>query len=121
MLHPGEVRVAHGRHAVLPALVVAQALAAPVGDVERRIREDEVGPEVRMAVVVEGVAVGDLALDAADDEVHLGQPPGGVVELLTVDRDIGLRAGPRTAAAARIVVAGGVRAHELHRLREHAR
>src|SRR5438045_1396399 len=37
---------------------------------------------------VEGVAVGDLRVDAADGEVHLGQPPGGVVGLLTVDGDV---------------------------------
>ena len=90
VLHPGEVGVARRRHAVLPALVVAQALAAPVADVEGRIGEDEVGLEVGVAVVVEGVAVGDLAVDAADGEVHLGQPPGGVVRLLAVDADVGL-------------------------------
>ena len=65
-----------------------QPLAAPVGDVERRIGEDEVGLEVGVAVVVEAVAVGDLAFDAADGEVHLGEPPGGVVRLLAVDRDV---------------------------------
>jgi hypothetical protein len=32
-----------------------------------------VGLEVRVAIVV---AVGDLAVDAADGEVHLGQAPG---------------------------------------------
>jgi hypothetical protein len=37
---------------------------------------------------VEGVAVGDLRLDAADGEVHLGQAPGGVVRLLAVDGDV---------------------------------
>ena len=41
-----------------------------------------------MLVVVEGVAVGDLRVDAADGEVHLGQPPGGVVGLLAVDGDV---------------------------------
>ena len=65
-----------------------QALAAPVADVERRVGEDEVGLEVGVPVVVEGVAVGDLAVDAADGEVHLGQPPGGVVRLLAVDGDV---------------------------------
>ena len=30
VLHPGEVGVAHRRHAVLPPLVVAQPIAAPV-------------------------------------------------------------------------------------------
>ena len=68
-----------------------QALAAPVADVEGRIGEDEVGLQVGVAVVVEGVAVGDLAVDAADGEVHLRQPPGGVVGLLPVDGDVGRR------------------------------
>ena len=51
------------RGAVLPALVAGQALAAPVGDVEGRIGQDQVSLEVRVAVVVEGVAVGNLAVD----------------------------------------------------------
>ena len=90
VLHPGEVGVARGRHAVLPAIVIAQPLAAPVGDVEGRIGEDEVGPEVGVAVVVEGVAVTDLTVDAADGEVYLGQPPGGEVRFLAVDADVAL-------------------------------
>jgi hypothetical protein len=35
-----------------------------------------------MPVVVKGVAVGDLRVDATDGEVHLCQPPSGVVRLL---------------------------------------
>ncbi len=41
-----------------------------------------------MPVVVKGVAVGDLRVDAADGEVHLGQAPGGVVGFLAVDGDV---------------------------------
>ena len=114
MLHPGEVGVARRRRAVLPALVLAQALAAPVAHVEGGIGEDEVGLQVGVAVVVEGVAVRDLAVDAADREVHLGEPPGRVVRLLAVDRDVGF-------GLAAVPVAIGVRADELHRLHEHAR
>jgi hypothetical protein len=65
VLHPGEVGVTDGRLAELPALVVAQAVATPVGDIERRIGENEIRLEVGMAVVVKRVAVGDLAVDAA--------------------------------------------------------
>ncbi len=79
VLHPGEVGVARGRRAVDPALVVLQQLAAPVAVVEGRVGQHVVGLEVGVPVVVEGVAVGDLRVDAADGEVHLGQPPGGVV------------------------------------------
>ena len=57
MLHPSKVRIARRWCAVFPVLVIAQLLAAPVGDVERRIGEDEIGLEVGVAVVVEGVAV----------------------------------------------------------------
>ena len=113
MLHPGEVGVALGRDAVLPALVVGEPLAAPVGDVEGRIGQDEVGLEVGMAVVVEAVAVGDLALDAPDGQVHLGESPGGVVGFLAVDGDV----GPGLSAVA---VAAGVSPDEFHRLHEHA-
>ena len=58
--------------------------------------------------------MGDLGVDAADREVHLGEPPGGVVRLLAVDRDVAELAGVRfdellalhehaAGAAARIV------------------
>ena len=93
VLHPGEVGVARRRRAVGPALVVLQQLAAPVAVVERRIGEHVVGLEVGVTVVVEGVAVRDLGVDAADGEVHLGQAPGGVVRLLAVDRDVADLAG----------------------------
>ena len=53
VLHPGEVGVTRRRYAILPTLVVTQPLAAPVGDVERRIGENEIGLEIRMAIVVE--------------------------------------------------------------------
>jgi hypothetical protein len=52
MLHPGEDGVAYGRLAELPAFIVAQAVAAPVGDVEGWVGEDEVGFEIGMAIVI---------------------------------------------------------------------
>ena len=82
------------------------------------IGQDEVGLQVGMAVVVERVAVGDLALDAPDRQVHLCQPPCGEVRLLAVDRDVGL--GPRRRLDA-VAVAGRVGPDELNRLYEHAR
>ncbi len=119
VLYPGEVGVAGGRCAVLPALVALQALAAPVGDVEGRIGEDEVGLQIRVAVVVEGIALCDLSgVDAADGEVHAGEPPGGVVRFLAVDRDVGPCSLGGLAAVA---VARCMGTDELHRLHEHAR
>ena len=41
MLNPSEVGVALRRHAVAPALVLGQPVAAPVRDVERRVATDE--------------------------------------------------------------------------------
>lgn len=66
-----------------------------------------------MLVIEEGVAPLDVAVDAADSEVHLAESPGGVVGLLAVDGDLalGLRA---------IAVAGGVRGDELQGLDEYA-
>ena len=49
----------------------------------------------------------DPAVDPADGQVHLGQPPGGVVRLLPVDRDVGF-------GFATVAVAVGMRADELH-------
>jgi hypothetical protein len=88
VLHPGEVRVARGRHAVLPAHVFRRRSLAPVAVVERRVGEHVVGLEVLVAVGVEGVAVHDVGVDAADREVQLREPPGGVVRLLAVDADV---------------------------------
>ena len=42
VLQPGVVGVADRRRAVGPARILAQPLAAPVGNVERRIGEDEI-------------------------------------------------------------------------------
>src|SRR5260370_23336145 len=47
-------------------------------------------------------------------EVHLGQPPGGVVGFLPIDGDIPL--GPAAVAVTR-----PVRLNKLHRMDEHAR
>ena len=88
VLHPGEVGVALGRDAVLPAHVVV--LAEPVGVVEGRIGEDVVGAEVGMEVAAEGVGVlgAEVGLDAAQGEVHHGEAAGGGVALLAVDADV---------------------------------
>ena len=63
MLDPGEVGVALGRNTIAPALVVGQPFSSPVRDVEWWIGENEVGFQVRMTVVMEAVAVGNLPLD----------------------------------------------------------
>ena len=55
VLHPGEVGVALGRNAVLPAHIVV--LAEPVGIVEGRIGENEVGTQVGMQIAAEGVGI----------------------------------------------------------------
>ena len=80
----------------------------PVADVERRIGEHEVGAQVGVEILGErvGRAVAEVGLDAAEGEVHLGQLPGGVGELLAVDGDVGALAA--------------VGLHELGGLHEHA-
>ena len=44
--------------------------------------------EIREAIGEEGVTSFGPILDPADGEVHLHQPPGGVVEFLAVDTDV---------------------------------
>src|SRR2546430_2068400 len=77
VLHPGEVGVACRGHAVGPTLVVLQEFAAPVAVVEGRIGQHVVRLEIRVLIGVEGVAVRDLRINAADREVHLGEAPRG--------------------------------------------
>ena len=90
MLHPGEIGVAARGHAVNPALILRQQIAAPVADVEGWIGQDIVRFQIGVQIVVEGVrGVGaDIALDAADGQVHLEQLPGRGVRFLAVDGDI---------------------------------
>ena len=54
VLEPGEVGIAHGGHAVLPAGVLAELVAAPVAVVEGGIGEDVVRADVLVGVVEEG-------------------------------------------------------------------
>ena len=57
MLQPGEVGVARRRRAILPAYIVLQAFTAPVRDVEGRIRQHMVGPQIRVGVFVKAALV----------------------------------------------------------------
>lgn len=88
VLHPGEVGVALGRDAKLPAHVVV--LPKPVGVVEGRVGEDVIGAEVGMEVAAEGVGVfgAEVGLDAAQGQVHDGEAARGGVALLAVDADV---------------------------------
>ena len=106
VLDPGEVGVAFGRDAVLPADVVI--LAEPVTIVEGRVGEDVIGTEVGVEVAAEGVGLfgAEVGFDAADGEVHDGEAAGGGVGLLAEDGDI--------------ADAAAVGFDELFRLDEHA-
>ena len=88
VLHPGEVGVAARGKAELPARVVV--FAEPVGVVEGRIGEDEVGAQIGMEIAPEGVGLlfAEIGFDAADGEVHHGEAARGGVALLAVDADV---------------------------------
>ncbi len=66
-----------------------QAFAAPVAYVEGRIGKDIVEFQIRESVVVEGVSMGDLSVYSPNGKVHPGKSPRCVVQLLTIDGDIG--------------------------------
>src|SRR5579863_4669829 len=94
VLDPGEVSVARRRDAKFPANILGEAVAAPIAIVKGRIREDEIGLEVLMRVVLErAFAVpGDIGLDAANGEVHFAETPRRLVGFLTVDAEVGAAA-----------------------------
>ena len=133
VLHPGKVGVPRRRDAVFPAFVVLEALAAPVGHIKRRICKDEVRLQVRVQVAMEGVGVllAEVALNAANGQIHLGQPPGGVVRFLAVDADVAdfaavgldelFRLDEHAAgAAARVIDPALVRGQHLDQHTDHA-
>ena len=76
------------RRAESPADVVFHLAEAPVFHIEGRVGEQEVAAQVLVLVVQEGVAPLDIAVNAADRQVHLAQLPGGVVGFLPVNGDI---------------------------------
>ena len=88
MLDPGVVGVALGRNPVLPAGILV--VADPVGVVERRIGQDVIALEIGVQVAAEAVGVfrPEVALDAANRQIHHRQPPGRGVGLLAVDGDV---------------------------------
>src|SRR5579875_4186291 len=91
VLNPGEVGVPGGRRAILPALIFSQAVAAPTLHVERRIGQNVIRLEVWEAVVVETIPLGDLAVNTAQGQIHLGQTPPGVIKFLPVNADVAAR------------------------------
>ena len=89
MLHPSEVGVARGRHAVLPTYVFLQRFAAPVLEVEGWVCQHIVKLFILVLVGAEGVCiVAQIGLDAANTEVHLCELPRGRVALLAKDSDV---------------------------------
>jgi hypothetical protein len=90
VLHPGEVGVARGWYAVLPAFVIPEQVAAPIGYVEWRIGEDVVRPQIGMQVFVKGVCGfhPQIGLNPTNGEIHEGQLPCVGVGFFPVDADV---------------------------------
>src|SRR5450830_1210089 len=107
VLDPCVVGVALRGHAVLPARIGLESVTTPWTHVEGWIGQDVVRLEVGVQVVEEAVRVlwSQVRFNATDGQVHAGEPPCRVVELLTVDGDTPLVA---------------VRIDELLALHEHA-
>ena len=74
----------------MPALILSQPLPAPIGDVKRRVGEDVIRFQIRMRVFMKTARAipADIGVDAVNGKVHLGEPPGGVVDLLPKDRQV---------------------------------
>lgn len=125
MLNPSVIGVAFGREAEFPADIVGEMFLAPVGDVEGRVGENEIGSQILEFVVVEGIAALNAGVDGADGHIHFGEAPGSFVEFLAVDGDVADTAGVfadeifgldehTAAAAAGVVDFATVRLEHLH-------
>src|SRR5215469_6184702 len=108
MFDPGKVGVAYRGRSILPAHVVTQTVTTPIAHVERWIGEDEVGFEVFVQVILEGVCVvwSQVGLNASNSKIHFRQAPGRRVGLLSKNREV--------------AEAASVRLDEFLRLDEHA-
>lgn len=53
--------------------------ADAVANMSHRVGQRVFRLEIGVPVIVEGVAAGDLRVNGADVEVHLGEPPGDIV------------------------------------------
>ena len=89
VLNPREVGVAFRRDAVGPPRVIQQFLPAPRMVIEGRIGENEIGLEIRVQIVCEGVRVmrAEIGLDAADSHIDLRHFPRVGIGFLSVDGD----------------------------------
>ena len=107
VLKPGIVGIAHGRHTKRPAHVFSQTIPAPIGHIEGWVGQNIVGLQVAQFVLVKTslVVPANVGVDSPHGQVHLGQPPSGVVRFLSVDGNV-------TDAAVMLL-------HELFRLYEH--
>src|SRR5207253_2077838 len=84
------VRISRRRRTEFPSNVALELIAAPVAVVEGRVREDVIGFQIFVQIPVKRVSVTrtEVAIDAADGEVHFGKSPRRGIRLLSVDRDI---------------------------------
>ncbi len=74
-----------------PPGIVPQQVATPVAVVEGRIGNYVIGFQVLVCIVEKAAFIVPLhiaAVDSTDGQVHLCQPPGGLVALLAVNGDI---------------------------------
>ena len=88
VLHPGKVGIALRRHAKFPAHVIIGAM--PVGIIERRVGQNELGLEVFVEIAPEGVGLlgTEVGLNAANGQIHYGQASGGGIALLAVNGNV---------------------------------
>jgi len=94
--YPAVVGVAGWRHFITtPAWIINQFIVAtPFLEVEGRIGHDEVGLQIFVLILEEGISrnLTQIAGDAANGQVHLRQLVGGAGVFLPVDGDVLLAA-----------------------------
>ena len=91
VLQPREVGIALRRRAIKPADVAVELGMPPIGHVEGRVGEREIGAQIGVLVGEKRIGgdVGEVGIEAVNRHVHFRQAPRRVVRFLPVNRDIG--------------------------------
>src|SRR5262245_28577831 len=88
MLDPCVIGVRVRRQSVAPTHIVCDLISTPLLEIEGRIGENEVRALPAEFVIKQAVAEPDVTRQPMNREVHLADPPGRLVQLLSEDRDL---------------------------------
>ena len=85
VLQPREVCISSRRRTILPTDIINEFIRTPAGEIEGRIRHNEVCLELRVAIVKKRVRIklAEVGFNTANGKIHLRHLPCGRVGVLT--------------------------------------